>query len=109
MNIAGKRVKSVRNNRKIKREKKIYDQEILTALKEPWEIFDYICSKRLAPFLKEIIPVLEKWEDIMNLPAALLRGDSLYLAPFDIIKLFLYPSNLFFLRGEPLLTIPGEG
>ena len=63
MNIVGKRVKLVRDNRKIKREKKIYDQEILTALKELWEIFDYICPKRLAPFLKEIIPVLEKWEE----------------------------------------------
>jgi len=65
INIAGKRIKLVRDNRKIKRKKtKIYDQEVLTALKELWEIFDYICSKRLAPFLKEIIPVLEKWEEI---------------------------------------------
>jgi len=65
MNIAGKRLKLVRDNRKIKRKKtKIYDKEVLTALKELWEIFDYICSKRLAPFLSEIIPVLEKWEEI---------------------------------------------
>jgi len=59
INIAGKRVKLVRDNRKIKRKKeKIYDKKVLNALKEIWKICDYICSKRLAPYLKEIIPVL---------------------------------------------------
>jgi len=53
------------DKRKIKRKKKkIYDQEVITALKEIWKIGDYICSKRLAPYLKEIIPVLEKWGEI---------------------------------------------
>ena len=62
INIAGKRVKLVRDNRKIKRKKeKIYDKKVLNALKEIWKICDYICSKRLAPYLSEIIPVLEKW------------------------------------------------
>jgi len=52
MNIAGKRVKLVRDNRKIKRKKKkIYDEEVFGVLKEIWKIFDYICSKRLAPYL----------------------------------------------------------
>ena len=65
ISIAGKRVKLVRDNRKIKRKKKkIYDQEVLAALKEIWKIGDYICSKRLAPYLSEIIPVLEKWGEI---------------------------------------------
>ena len=65
INIAGKRVRLVRDKRKIKRKKKkIYDQDVLVALKEIWKICDYICSKRLAPFLSEIIPVLEKWGEI---------------------------------------------
>jgi hypothetical protein len=65
LNIAGKRVRLVRDKRKIKREKKkIYDQDVLVALKEIWKICDYICSKRLAPFLSEIIPVLERWGEI---------------------------------------------
>jgi len=65
INIAGKRVRLVRDKRKIKRKKKrFYDQEALTALKELWEICDYTCSKRLAPFLSEIIPVLERWGEI---------------------------------------------
>ena len=64
MNISGKRIKFVANNKKIKKKKKIYDQDVLVSLKEIWKICDYICSKRLAPYLKEIIPVLEKWDEI---------------------------------------------
>jgi len=65
MNIGGKRVRLVRDNRKIKRKKKkIYDEDVLVALKKIWKICDYICSKRLAPFLSEIIPVLERWGEI---------------------------------------------
>jgi hypothetical protein len=65
LNIAGKRIKYIADKRKIKRKKKkIYDQDVLVALKEIWKICDYTCSKRLAPFLSEIIPVLEKWGEI---------------------------------------------
>jgi hypothetical protein len=65
MQIEGKRVRLVRDKRKTKRKKKkIYDEGVLVSLKEIWKISDYICSKRLAPFLSEIIPVLEKWKEI---------------------------------------------
>ena len=65
MNRGAKRVRLVRDKRKIKRKKKkIYDKEVLVALKEIWKIGDYICSKRLAPYLSEIIPVLERWKEI---------------------------------------------
>jgi hypothetical protein len=65
MHIGGKRVRLVRDNRKIKRKKKkIYDEGVLLSLKEIWKICDYICSKRLAPYLEEIIPVLEKQGEI---------------------------------------------
>jgi len=65
LNIAGKRIKYVTDNKKIKRKKKkFYDKEVLTALKKIWKICDYICSKRLAPFLSEIIPALERWGEI---------------------------------------------
>jgi len=65
LNIAGKRIKYIADKRKVKRKKKkIYDHDVLVALKEIWKICDYICSKRLAPFLSEIIPVLERWGKI---------------------------------------------
>jgi len=54
MHIRGKRVRLVRDKRKIKRKKKkIYDEGVLVALKEIWKIGDYICSKKLAPFLEK--------------------------------------------------------
>ena len=64
LNIAGKRIKYVAD-RKSKREKKrFYDKEVFMVLKKIWIICDYICSKRLAPFLSEVIPVLEKHGEI---------------------------------------------
>lgn len=58
MHIEGKRVRLVKDKRKIKRKKKkINDKGVLVSLKEIWKIGDYICSKRLAPYLSEIIPV----------------------------------------------------
>jgi len=57
LNITGKRIKYIAG-------KKIYDQDVLAASKEIWKISDYLCSKRLAPFLSEIIPVLERWGEI---------------------------------------------
>jgi len=59
LNMTGKKIKYIADNRKVKREKKkIYDEEVFGVLKEIWKICDYTCSKRLAPYLKEIIPIL---------------------------------------------------
>lgn len=43
---------------------KIYNQPVLPALKKIWGILNYPCGKRLAPFLPEIIPALEKHGEI---------------------------------------------
>ena len=92
INIAGKRVKLVRDNRKIKRKKeKIYDKKVLNALKEIWKICDYICSKRLAPYLSEIIPVLEKWSLIQRKMS--LKERVMLLIFYQII--YLFPTVLF--------------
>ena len=64
INIAGKRIKYVADRKTKRKKKKFYDKEIFIALKKIWIICDYICSKRLAPFLSEIIPVLEKYGEI---------------------------------------------
>ena len=63
LTIFGKRVKYVAADRKRKK-KRFYDEEVLVALKELWEEADSICSKRLAPFLAELIEVLEKYGEI---------------------------------------------
>jgi len=43
---------------------RIYDQPVLTALKTVWMAADNICSKRLQPFLPELLGFLERNEEI---------------------------------------------
>lgn len=50
---------------KAKRQReKIYDHKVLRVLKSIWLISDYLCGKRLAPFLKEVVPILERFGEI---------------------------------------------
>jgi hypothetical protein len=41
-----------------------YDDRVFVALKSVWEIMDYLCGKRLAPALAEVIPRLERFGEI---------------------------------------------
>jgi len=51
--------RSKRRKKRRNRPKK-YDKDVLVALQKVWVICDGICGKRLAPYLKEIVPVLER-------------------------------------------------
>ncbi len=44
--------------------KKIYRGEVVKALEEIWEICGRICSRRLKPFLPEIVEVLERHQEL---------------------------------------------
>lgn len=44
--------------------RKIYCGEVVEALKQIWEIYGRICSKRLQPYLPEAIRVLERCQEI---------------------------------------------
>lgn len=44
--------------------RKIYRGEVVEALKQIWEIYGRICSKRLQPYLPEAIRVLERCQEI---------------------------------------------
>lgn len=59
-------VEDERTKRKKKRRKRegTYGRDVLAALKKVWVICDGICGKRLAPFLAEIVPVLEWWGEL---------------------------------------------
>jgi hypothetical protein len=105
MHIGGKRVRLVRDKRKIKRKKKIYDQDVLVALKEIWKIGDYICSKRLAPYLKEIIPVLEKWREIKL--SSKVREKLLKISAATIDRLLTDTRKRFRIKGRST-TRPGS-
>ena len=105
LNIAGKRIKYVAD-KKMKREKKrFYDKEVFIALKRTWIICDYICSKRLAPFLSEIIPVLEKWREIKLKPKV--REKLFKISAATIDRLLTDTRKRFRIKGRST-TRPGS-
>jgi len=66
----GKRIKYVLGKKKKKKRDrvKIYGHDVFLALKKIWAIFDFICGKRLAPFMKEALEKLERHGEINLYP-----------------------------------------
>jgi len=64
--VGRKKVKYVVSRKmKVKRKKpKIYGHDVFLTLKKIWTIFDFICGKRLAPFMAEAVAKLEKHKEI---------------------------------------------
>jgi hypothetical protein len=64
----GKTIKFVADKKKKGKKKKgrprIYTYDVFLALKRIWTIFDFICGKRLAPFIAEATRKLEKHGEI---------------------------------------------
>jgi hypothetical protein len=69
--IAGRKIKYViGSGKKIKKvRKKIYTYDVFLALRKIWAIFDFICSKRLRPFMTEAIEKLTKHGEIDIAPS----------------------------------------
>jgi hypothetical protein len=44
---------------------RVYDDKVVAALKQVWLIAGGICGKRLAPFLAELVPILERHEEVV--------------------------------------------
>ena len=64
--INGRKIKYIiGKKKKVKRVRdSIYGYDVFLALKKIWAIFDFICSKRLAPFMAEAIEKLTKHREI---------------------------------------------
>ena len=62
----GRKIKYVIGKRKKKRRSRprIYTHDVFLALRKIWTIFDFICGKRLAPFMVEAVKKLEKHKEI---------------------------------------------
>jgi len=62
----GRRIKYVIGKTKKKRKSRprIYTYDVFLALKKIWVVFDFICGKRLAPFMAEAVAKLEKHKEI---------------------------------------------
>jgi transposase InsO family protein len=54
-----------KGQRRVRARPRVYDERVLAALKRAWLIADCICGKRLAPFLGELVPVLERFEELV--------------------------------------------
>ena len=66
----GKKIKYVlkKDKKKKKARARIYDYDVFLALRKIWTIFDFICSKRLKPFMAEAIKKLTKHKEIKLTP-----------------------------------------
>ncbi|MCG9478686.1 MAG: hypothetical protein K9H14_00575 [Actinomycetia bacterium] len=64
MTSKGKKIKFVVGEKKKRNKPRIYGHDVCLALKRIWVVFDFICSKRLAPFMAEAVEKLEKHKEI---------------------------------------------
>ena len=64
--MGGKKIKYVIGKKKKTKKKrdKIYTYDVFLKLKKIWAIFDFICSKRLTPFMAEAVEKLEYHREI---------------------------------------------
>jgi len=82
----GKQIILLPSKKKVKRKKpKIYDEQVYEGLKKIWYILDFMCSKRLSVYLREIIPILEKFKEIEL--AKEVREKLLKISPATIDRL----------------------
>ena len=58
--LVGQRLAHQKRNRPV-----IYNEKVLAALRQIWEILNFLSGKRLAPYLKEIVPILEKNQELV--------------------------------------------
>jgi len=83
---------------------RIYDGAVLPPLKKVWGILNYPCGKRLKPFLKEIVPVLEKFREITIDPTT--REKILNMSAATIDRLLKGEREKWQVRGKST-TKPG--
>ncbi len=75
----------------------MYDVHVIRPLQEIWKILDCLCGKRLAPALKEAVPVLEKYGEIKL--TALARRKLLSISPAAIDRLLASERKKLILKG----------
>jgi hypothetical protein len=77
-----------------RRRRRKYGPAVAQPLHAVWEVTDHVCSKRLAPFLPELIPILEQHGEIQLAPEV--REKLLHISPSTIdrlLKPFRMPSQ----------------
>ena len=73
----GELVKIVVGQRRPRRQsRRIYDEQVLAALRKIWYPFGCLCGKRLVAVLRTQLPVLESWRSMANSPWTPARAGS---------------------------------
>lgn len=81
-----------------------YDERFLRVLRSMWELSDYACSKLLVPFIKETLPVLERFGEI-TLDGGT-RGRLMEISPATIDRLLKKEKRKMALKSKAR-TKPG--
>ena len=103
----GKKIKYVIGKRKKKKtvRPRIYTHDVFLALRKIWVVFDFICSKRLAPFMAEAVRKLEKHREIDLTDEV--REKLLKISPSTIDRLLKKEKDKFRLGKGRSGTKPG--
>ena len=75
-----------------------YDDEFVGVLKKIWAIMGFLCGKRLAASLKEVVPALERHGEIM--PDKLTRERLMKVSPATIDRLLASERKRMLLKGR---------
>jgi len=81
-----------------RRRPRIYEGVVLEWLKKIWAILDFVCGKRLAAIIPEVVPVLERHHEIV-LDAAT-RQKLFSISPATIDRVLAPERRKFALRGR---------
>ena len=73
-----------------------YGPAVVEAVRRLWELSDYLCAKRLVPFLPELVRVLERQSEIALAPT--IRDQVLQLSPATVDRML----------GPVRRTVPGR-
>jgi len=107
--VDGKKIKYVIGKKKKTKRKrdKIYGYDVFLALKKIWTIFDFICSKRLTPFMAEAVEKLEAHGEITLSPAV--REKLLKISASTIDRLLKPEKDRYRIgKGRSGTTKPGS-
>ncbi|HSB29962.1 MAG TPA: hypothetical protein VLD55_00010 [Candidatus Sulfobium mesophilum] len=76
----------------------MYDDAVAAPLKKAWEMMDYICGKRLAPILKELIPRLIRFDEIRLTQEA--KDKPMKISPATIDRILAPERKKYNVRGR---------
>ena len=96
----GRRLRLVGDLRRAtqRRRPRIYDGVVLEWLKKIWAILDFVCGKRLAAIIPEVVPVLERHHEIAL--DAVTRQKLFSISPATIDRVLAPERRKFAIRGR---------